>query len=289
MAKKRKIPPVAKMVAGGTAGIIAKTAVAPVERIRILAQTGESRLGTMGTLTKIVKDEGFLGLWRGNVANCLRVFPAKAVLFYSNDMWKSKFKFILKAKDLPPGVGFISGSLAGMTASFATYPLDFARTRLSGTFASKFGEVGIWPVMFKTIQKEGITGLYKGIGPTLFGALPYEGIKFGCYEILGNAILKRKGQAQTSILDQFLCGAVAGTISGFVMYPNDTVRKILQMQERDGKSNFNGALDCYVRTFRNEGLSRFYRGVVPYLSRMIPNSAIQFGIYESFKQWYQRS
>ncbi|GAB5366273.1 hypothetical protein AAMO2058_001130000 [Amorphochlora amoebiformis] len=231
MKKDLTVPPLAKMVAGGSAGIIAKTVVSPLERARILAQTGESSLGAVSTIVQIVREEGMSGLWRGNTVNCLRVFPAKAVLFSANDMWKSNFRWVLGRETLPTGVGFLSGSLAGMTASLSTYPLDYARTRLSGTFARNTRSSGMVSVIVSTVNAEGIAGLYKGIVPSLWGALPYEGIKFGCYDVL-SSLVNTRGTDETSLFSKFTCGAISGTVAGFVMYPNDTVRKLLQMQDR---------------------------------------------------------
>ena len=36
----------------------------------------------------ILRNEGIRGLWAGNGANLIRVFPAKAIVFSSNDMYK---------------------------------------------------------------------------------------------------------------------------------------------------------------------------------------------------------
>mmetsp|Transcript_5194 Transcript_5194/g.9892 ORF Transcript_5194/g.9892 Transcript_5194/m.9892 type:complete len:83 (+) Transcript_5194:2-250(+) len=81
---------------------------------------------------------------------------------------------------------------------------------------------------------------------------------------------------------------MAGSTAGFIMYPNDTVRRLLQMQEKGANMQYRSAADCYVQVYKTQGIRRFYRGVGPYLLRMVPNAAIQFGCYESFKQMYHR-
>lgn len=80
-------------------------------------------------------------------------------------------------------------------------------------------------------------------------------------------------------------GAIAGAMSGLILYPNDTVRRLMQMQ---GSSNgtdiqYKNALDCWIKTFRNHGIRRFYHGLLPYMARIIPNSAITFGVFELVK------
>lgn len=39
-------------------------------------------------------------------------------------------------------------------------------------------------MLANTFQREGVRGLYRGIGPTLCGILPYAGLKFYVYQSL---------------------------------------------------------------------------------------------------------
>ena len=62
--------------AGGSAGAIARTAIAPIERVKIIYQIDKTMRGSYtGIPKKIIAEEGFFGLWRGNSAAVLRVIP----------------------------------------------------------------------------------------------------------------------------------------------------------------------------------------------------------------------
>ena len=62
--------------AGGAAGAIARTAIAPIERVKIIYQIDKTNRGSyLGIPRKIVAEEGMLGLWRGNSAAVLRLSP----------------------------------------------------------------------------------------------------------------------------------------------------------------------------------------------------------------------
>ena len=138
--------------------------------------------------------------------------------------------------------------------------------------------VSIRGTILSTVRREGIWALYRGMGPTLMGALPYEGIKFGCYDVL-------KQKLPDGIFWQLTCGAVAGTAAGMIMYPNDTVRRLMQVQTQKGAHReYAHTLDCYVRVWREHGARRFYRGLSSYLIRVVPNAAIQFSAFELFKK-----
>jgi hypothetical protein len=279
-----------RMVCGGLAGMIAKTATNPLERIKMLSQTGEHGLKNSSVLSlyrSILKNEGVLGLWAGNGANLLRVFPAKSIVFSTNDMYHSMFRKLSKTPEgqkLNPSYAFLAGGLAGISASACTYPLDFARGRISGKLAhggSKKEYHGLVRTMVLTVKDEGFLAVYKGVTPTLIGALPYEGIKFGTVAFLERAFPSE----QTTPLRKMMFGGLGGVMAGLITYPNDTVRRLLQLQgSRGTQIEYSGYIDCVRKTYQREGITRFYRGVMINIVRMAPNAAVQFGSYEVLKQ-----
>jgi hypothetical protein len=282
-----------RMVCGGLAGIIAKTATNPLERIKMLSQTGEHGLkktGVVDLYRGILRNEGVLGLWAGNGANLLRVVPAKSIVFSMNDVFHGLFRNLTntpKDQKLHSNYSFLAGGLAGMSASALTYPLDFARGRISGKLATS-GERkqyhGIIRTILVTIMDEGFLALYKGVTPTLLGAMPYEGIKFGTVGVL-EKVFPKDDDTFSGPTRKMLFGGLGGVMAGLITYPNDTIRRLLQLQGSRGTStNYTGYWDCVVKTYRAEGIARFYRGVVINIVRMAPNSAVQFGSYELLKQ-----
>ena len=290
-----------RMVCGGLAGMIAKTATNPLERIKMLSQTGEhgstagSRTNVLELYRNILQREGVKGLWAGNGANLLRVFPAKAIVFSTNDMYRRFFYRLTRTppEEKLPGVwSFLSGGMAGMTASFCTYPLDFARGRISGKLATSqhkpkvYG--GILQTILITIKDEGPLALYKGVTPTLLGAMPYEGIKFGTVGLLDSLFpIRQEGDGLSLPVRKMIFGGAGGVMAGLITYPNDTVRRLLQLQGSRGTApaSYKGYWDCVRQTYRQHGIGRFYRGVTINVIRMAPNSAVQFGSYELLKQY----
>lgn len=176
-----------RMICGGLAGMIAKTATNPLERIKMLSQTGEhssaagsSRTSIIGLYRDIIRNEGIRGLWAGNGVNLIRVFPAKAVVFASNDAYRHLFSQLSLSSSssshaaqssvpLSGSLSFLAGGCAGMTASAATYPLDLTRGRISGKLGIGGQKIygGIVQTMVLTVKDEGFLALYKGVTPTL--------------------------------------------------------------------------------------------------------------------------
>eukprot|EP00977_Amphora_coffeiformis_P005157 scaffold1102_cov147-Amphora_coffeaeformis.AAC.4 len=110
-----------------------QTATNPLDRIRMLSQTGEHGHGSKTSMIRlyrdIIRNEGVIGLWAGNGANLLRVFPAKAVVFSSNDFYRQVIQQFTGEQRLSAAASFLAGGMAGMSASLATYPLDLAVSR----------------------------------------------------------------------------------------------------------------------------------------------------------------
>jgi solute carrier family 25 (mitochondrial adenine nucleotide translocator), member 4/5/6/31 len=74
-------------VMGGAAAIISKTAVAPIERVKLLLQNQSEMikrgnlktpyLGLSNTFKRVFAEEGLLAFWRGHQANVIRYFPTQ--------------------------------------------------------------------------------------------------------------------------------------------------------------------------------------------------------------------
>ena len=84
----------------GTAAAVSKTAVAPIERVKLLLQvqdasktiTADKRYkGIMDVLVRVPKEQGVAALWRGNLANVIRYFPTQALNFAFKDTYKAIF------------------------------------------------------------------------------------------------------------------------------------------------------------------------------------------------------
>jgi hypothetical protein len=83
-------------------------------------------------------------------------------------------------------VGLGSGSLAGITAVCATYPLDTMRARMAmqSEGLSKTNYRGLFDALLTVGRTEGAVALYRGLAATVAGAAPYTGLKFAGYEAL---------------------------------------------------------------------------------------------------------
>lgn len=244
------------LLAGGIAGMVAKTFVAPIDRIKILYQISSAHFrlrDVPGVAFKIVKTEGITALWKGNMVTMIRVFPYSGIQFMVFDRIKMNFirrhehekshwltettsphdkETKPKKWGLSPGESLVSGSLAGAVSVMCTYPLDLTRAQLA-VLRKKRDASGKkiyqrFPTVFaNNYKKGGVKGLYRGITPTLLGILPYSGIAFTINEQGKRQIQHMTGREPTTV-EKMQCGALSGLIAQSMTYPLEVTRRRMQ-------------------------------------------------------------
>ncbi|XVE58013.1 hypothetical protein DITRI_Ditri04bG0136200 [Diplodiscus trichospermus] len=300
------------LVAGGVAGGVSRTAVAPLERLKILLQVQNPHNikynGTIQGLKYIWKTEGFRGMFKGNGTNCARIIPNSAMKFFSYEEASKGILYLYRRQsgnedaELTPLLRLGAGACAGIIAMSATYPMDMVRGRLTvQTEKSARQYRGIFHALSTVLREEGPRALYKGWLPSVIGVVPYVGLNFAVYESLKDWLIKSKPlglveDSELSVTTRLACGAAAGTVGQTVAYPLDVVRRRMQMVgwkdaasvvTGDGKSKasleYTGMVDAFRKTVRYEGFGALYKGLVPNSVKVVPSIAIAFVTYELVK------
>ena len=134
-------------ISGGIAGCVAKSLVAPIDRVKILRQVHSKHYESYGILESFVrvpeKEGGLRAFYKGNGAQMLRIFPYAALQYGSYETYKSINRQIFASRADFYLSHLVCGSLAGMTAVTLTYPLDVIHSRLAFQFRGKEMYAGI--------------------------------------------------------------------------------------------------------------------------------------------------
>jgi len=262
---------------GGISAAVSKTAVAPIERVKLLLQTqdankklaGKKYTGIVDCLTRVPREEGLSAFWRGNLANVIRYFPTQALNFAFKDTYKKIFcPYNPKTEFWKFFMGNLaSGGAAGATSLSVVYPLDFARTRLAadvGKTAADRQFNGLVDCLTKVYKADGYKGLYQGFGVSVLGIIAYRACYFGGYDTLKRVLF---ADGKSSILFKFLIAQFVTALSGLVSYPLDTVRRRLMMQSGAKEVMYNGTMDCFAKIYKNEGGKAFFKGALSNIFR----------------------
>jgi len=262
-------------IAGGIAAAISKTAVAPIERVKLLLQVqaaskqitaDQAYKGMVDCFVRIPKEQGVLAYWRGNLANVIRYFPTQALNFAFKDKYKQIF---LGGVDKRTQFwrffagNLASGGAAGATSLCFVYPLDFARTRLGADVGKGAGQrefKGLGDCLVKITKADGLGGLYRGFGVSVQGIIIYRAAFFGLYDTAKGML--PGGGKDAGILLSWAIAQCVTTLSGIISYPFDTVRRRMMMQSgrKGGDIMYSSTIDCWRKIAAQEGSSAFFKG-----------------------------
>ena len=150
-------------IAGGVAGCVAKTAIAPLDRVKILfqAQNPEYQkysghwLGVFRAGREIVRENGMWALFRGHSATLMRIFPYAAIKYMAYD--KLHFALMPTRQQETAARLFLAGSSSGVLSVFLTYPLELIRVRLAFETKREKAARGSLRRIIRTIYTEGST------------------------------------------------------------------------------------------------------------------------------------
>ena len=292
------------LLAGGTAGMVARTCIAPVERMKILYQVSKGESSIRRLFMSLVRDEGVLAMWKGNSAAVIRVIPYTALQFTAFEQFSvllapptafATATTTMTDAASPPSAlaegmrSIASGSLAGCVACAVTYPLDVVRARMAlqneGLSATRY--TGVFNALTTIARREGPRALYRGISATMGGVAPYTGLKFGCYTVAKalacRAIDGAESEADLPAWARAGAGAAAGTVALTFVYPFDVVRR--RFQTHPGPEPYAESVGAAFRTiWRHEGVAGgLYRGLSLNYVKTIPNVAIYMSLYDVIK------
>merc|ERR1712187_901413 len=285
---------------GGVSGAVAKTLMAPIERVKILMQTQDSnpkilsgeekRYSSLADCFRRVQaEQGFNAFWRGNLVNCIRYAPQQGSALAFNDAIKRMMpKYNPKTdyyKDFASKL--FAGGLAGGAANVVCYPFDFARTRLASDVGAGKGQFnGIMDCIMKTVNQGGITGLYRGSAVTVAGAFVYRGGQLGLFGQIMDMNPYKQDKGVVGIVAAFVCATVARTVTTPFNYPFDTVRRrmMLDSEKPAAERLYSSGVNCFFKVMQTEGFGGMYKGLVPELFRGIGGPLV-LTAYDRIKLW----
>ncbi|KAF4019941.1 hypothetical protein G4228_011823 [Cervus hanglu yarkandensis] len=195
---------------GSIAGAVGATAVYPIDLVKTRMQNQRSTGSFVGELMyknsfdcfkKVLRYEGFFGLYRGLLPQLLGVAPEKAIKLtgakacFLRDIPFSAIYFpcyahvkaALASEDgqISPGSLLLAGAIAGMPAASLVTPADVIKTRLQ--VAARAGQTtysGVIDCFRKILREEGPKALWKGAGARVFRSSPQFGVTLLTYELL---------------------------------------------------------------------------------------------------------
>ncbi|KAL9027791.1 MAG: hypothetical protein Q9196_003739 [Gyalolechia fulgens] len=312
------LPPLGYFLAGGIAGVVSRTATAPLDRLKVylIAQTNVKdeaiKAAKSGAPVQAAKHasrpmiEASKTLWRmggirslfaGNGLNVIKVMPESAIKFGSYEGSKRLLANLEGHNDpkaLKPWTQFLAAGLGGMISQFAVYPLDTLKFRMQceTVEGGLHGNKLISDTARKLWKKNGIRSFYRGLPMGLLGMFPYSAIDLTTFEYTKRFVVSYNAKKRHCHEDDaspgnfaIACmGAFSGAFGASVVYPLNLLRTRLQSQgTATHPPTYTGIMDVTVKTIRGEGFRGLFKGITPNLLKVVPAVSITYVVYDNSK------
>uniref|UniRef100_UPI00398F8050 mitochondrial carnitine/acylcarnitine carrier protein-like n=1 Tax=Pristiophorus japonicus TaxID=55135 RepID=UPI00398F8050 len=191
-----------------------------------------------------------------------------------------------KGHRISPLRNFYAGGVGGVCLILAGHPLDTVKVRLQTQPKPVPGcsllYRGAFDCLRKTVAREGLLGLYKGMAAPIIGITPITAVVFFGYG-LGKKLQQKHPEDPLSHGQLFAAGMLAGVFSTAIISPVERVKCLLQIQANSGEIKYTGPGDCVRQLYRSSGLQGIYKGTVLTLLRDVPATGVYFLSYEWLK------
>ncbi|KAF9527799.1 mitochondrial carrier [Crepidotus variabilis] len=182
---------------------------------------------------------------------------------------------------------FIAGGFGGVCAVLVGHPFDLTKTRLQTAGPGVYK--GAVDVVKKTVAKDGITGLYRGMVPPLLGVTPIFAMSFWAYDAskqLIYAVTPNRESQALSVPELAAAGFMSAVPTTLVTAPVERAKVLLQVQGQGGaEAKYKGVADVIKHLYREGGIRSIFRGTGATLARDGPGSAAYFATYEVTKKF----
>ena len=150
----------------------------------------------LDAFVKILHEEGPAELYRGLTPSLIGVVPYAATNYFAYDTLKKLYRKTFKKDEIGNIATLLIGSAAGAISSSATFPLEVARKHMQvGAVGGRRVYKNMLHALLCILEKEGVGGLYKGLGPSCMKLVPAAGISFMCYEACKRILIDKEDDA----------------------------------------------------------------------------------------------
>ncbi|GBC03256.1 hypothetical protein RclHR1_05030013 [Rhizophagus clarus] len=251
---------------GSIAGAVGATAVYPIDLVKTRMQNQRSKIvgellyrNSFDCFKKVIRTEGFMGLYSGLGPQLVGVAPEKAIKLTVNDYLRSKLKD--NNGKLPLKYEILAGGAAGGCQVIFTNPLEIVKIRLQiqGEMAKNISNVQRRSALW-IVRHLGLLGLYKGAAACLLRDVPFSAIYFPVYSHLKSDFFEEGPDKKLNMGELLLSGAIA--------------------EARKGQTTYHGIMDAGRKILAEEGFKAFFKGGPARVFRSSPQFGATLMVYE---------
>ena len=181
------------LACGAASGAFTSLLLTPIELIKCKMQVPITPLMTKPPsagqlIASIFRQHGVLGFWHGQLGTLIRETGGSAAWFGSYEGLKILYlrfdKSLNSIEDVKVWQQLTAGAAAGMSYNFVFYPADTIKSRMQTEDTGKKIRSSFMVTGKRLWNEQGIRGMYRGCGITVFRAAPSSAIIFSIYEAM---------------------------------------------------------------------------------------------------------
>lgn len=193
------LPMTALISAGAISGAFTSLLLTPIELIKCKMQVPATSSahttkppGPLALMAAVYRQHGLAGFWHGQLGTLIRETGGSAAWFGSFEGVSLAFRgarpdTVPPDAPLPISQQLLAGAAAGMSYNFLFYPADTIKSRMQTEEVGRAARQTFTAVGRELWRDQGIRGLYRGCGITVFRSAPSSAFIFTIYEGLKNA------------------------------------------------------------------------------------------------------
>lgn len=291
---------------GGSAAVCAGFFSNPLDVIKTRQQlqgelstkkgTPQPYKGLYQSFRSIIKAEGLKGLQKGLGSALTFQFvlnSSRLGLYQTVDdlNWTKLDKNNLQRS---PILCVFWGGVCGVFGSALGCPFYMIKTQVQAQSVGQYAvgyqhhHKSTLSALISTVRKQGFFGLWRGVTGIVPRTAVASSAQLGTFSTTKDFLLQYE-IFQKSVLLTAIGSSMASSFCAVVcMTPFDVVatRMFNQGVDSNGKGLlYKNIFDCFLKTFRYEGLKGLYKGFVPNYCRTAPHSILNLTFWEQFKKW----
>ncbi|KAL6715330.1 hypothetical protein ACLMJK_007596 [Lecanora helva] len=194
----------------------------------------------------------------------------------------------------PPLVSLLSGGIAGGIEASATYPFEFAKTRVqlrsqtnSPTTSPNPTPKNPFLIVSRVFRTEGPRALYKGCSSLIIGSVAKDGVRFLSFDLIKDAFKDPETGALTPVrnLGAGMCSGVVASV--FAVTPTERV-KTAMIDDARGQKRFRSAAHAVRVIYAEDGVLGLYHGFAGTTLKQASATAFRMGTYNILKDFEGR-
>lgn len=176
---------------------------------------------------------------------------------------------------------FLAAGAAFIASSVVLVPGELVKQRLQMGQIESVGQ-GI----SKILREEGPLGFFSGYAGVCYRDVPYTMLELGLYDNFKTLYLNFKNRnaknkdGRITQLDEIVCAAITGGITGYLTNPMDVVKTKLMTDT----ALYSGFGDAFRKQIAADGISSLFNGGAARVAWLMPFTAIYLPVYEILKR-----